>query len=79
MDCASGVGVRGGPFLEQQQYAAVTCRHRTQSRLVGDAFLLIGVDRLKAEYAPIEIRPIVSGVRRRATFQGFRSLAVGWK
>ena len=33
---------------------AVTGMHRTQPRLVGDAFLLIGVDRLKAEHAPIE-------------------------
>ena len=33
---------------------AVTGMHRTQPRLVGDAFLLVGVDRLKAEHAPIE-------------------------
>ena len=37
----SRVRVGCGTFLEQQEYAAITGTHRTQSRLVGDAFLLI--------------------------------------
>jgi hypothetical protein len=55
VDRASCVCVCGSAFLEQKEYAAVTGTHRTQSRLIGDALSLIGVNRLKAENAAIEL------------------------
>jgi len=50
----TSVGVRCGFFLEQQQNTTVAGTHRAEPCLIGDPFLLIGFDRLKAEYAAIE-------------------------
>ena len=55
MDCASCVCIGCRASFEQQEYAAITGTHRTQSRLIGDALFLIGVNRLKAENASIEL------------------------
>ena len=51
VNCAAGVRVRSGAFLEEQQHASITRTHRAQACLIVQGFAAF--ERLKAEYSSI--------------------------